>query len=77
MVVGGHLVGRDEKVEVSAKKNACSNADQNSCENILRRTAMCEVLLHYVAFQFSATYLFTRFMTILVISERPTDRNFS
>ena len=51
VVVGGHLLGRDEKVKVSAKKNACSNADQNSCENILRRTAMCEVLLHYVAFQ--------------------------
>ena len=51
VVVGGHLLNHDEKVKVSAKKNACSNADQNSCENILRRTAMCEVLLHYVAFQ--------------------------
>ena len=51
VVVGGHLLNHDEKVKVSAKKNACSNADQNSCENILRRTAMCEVLLQYVAFQ--------------------------
>ena len=75
VVVGGHLLGRDEKVKVSAKKNACSNADQNSCENILRRPrcAKCCASLRC----FSATYLFTRFMTILVISERPTDRNFS
>ena len=51
VVVGEDLSTRDGKVKVSAKKNACSNADQNSCENILRRTAMCEVLLHYVAFQ--------------------------
>ena len=51
VVVGGHLLGRDEKVKVPAKKNACSNADQNSCGNILRRTVMCEVLLHYAVFQ--------------------------
>ena len=57
VVVGGHLLGRDEKVKVPAKKNACSNADQNSCENIRRRTAMCEVLLHYAAFQQHASSL--------------------
>ena len=28
VVVGGHLLNHDEKVKVSAKKNACSNADQ-------------------------------------------------
>ena len=73
VVVGGHLLGRDEKVKVSAKKNACSNADQNSCENILRRTAMCEVLLQYVAFQQHTSSL-NLCMAILVMSERPTDR---
>ena len=52
VVVGGHLLGRDETGEgVCQEERLQQRRPENSCENILRRTAMCEVLLHYVAFQ--------------------------
>ena len=73
LVVKG-LSTRDGKVKVSAKKNTCIRTDQKSCEKSCEGTEMASASPPRC---FSATFFFTRFMTMLLISKRPSDRKFS
>ena len=74
VVVGEDLSKRDGKVKVSAKKNTCIRTDQKSCEKSCEGTEMASASPPRC---FSATFFFTRFMTMLLISKRPSDRKFS
>ena len=75
VVVGEDLSTRDGKVvKVSAKKNTCIRTDQKSCEKSCEGTEMASASPPRC---FSATFFFTRFMTMLLISKRPSDRKFS
>ena len=74
VVVGEDLSKRDGKVKVSAKKNTCNRTDQKSCEKSCEGTEMASASPPRC---FSATFFFTRFMTMLLISKRPPDRKFS
>ena len=77
VVVGKNLSTRDGKVKVSAKKNTCSRTDQKSCEKSCEGTEMAKCFAATRVRCFSAIYFFTKFMTMLLISKRPTDRKFS
>ena len=65
VVVGEGLSTRDGKVvKVSAKKNTCIRSDQKSCEKSCEGTEMASASPPRC---FSATFFFTRFMTMLLI----------
>ena len=75
VVVGEGLSTRDGKVvKVSAKKDTCIRTDQKSCEKSCEGTEMASASPPRC---FSATFFFTRFMTMLLISKRPSDRKFN
>ena len=75
VVLGKGLSTRDGKVvKVSAKKNTCIRTDQKSCEKSCEGTEMARASPPRC---FSATFFFTRFMTMLLISKRTSDRKFS
>ena len=68
VVLGKGLSTRDGKVvKVSAKKNTCIRTDQKSCEKSCEGTEMASASPPRC---FSATFFFTRFMTMLLISKR-------
>ena len=63
VVLGKGLSTRDGKVvKVSAKKNTCSSTDQKACGKSCEGTEMANVAAPLRCF--SATYFFTKFMTI-------------
>ena len=64
VVVGEDLSTRDGKVKVSAKKNTCIRTDQKSCEKSCEGTEMASASPPRC---FSATFFFTRFMTIMLL----------
>ena len=71
VLVGKGLSTRDGKVaKVSAKKNTCIRTDQKSCEKSCEGTEMASASPPRC---FSATFFFTRFMTMLLINKKKTD----
>ena len=68
VVLGKGLSTRDGKVvKVSAKKNTCIRTDQKSCEKSCEGTEMASASPPRC---FSATFFFTRFMTMLLINKK-------